>query len=456
MISRRKPVRHIALALSTALVALLSFSAVSAQAASSPEAPRWKVNGAFLGNGVTKAFTATNTTELAIAFSGIKVAAPAGQCTITGEIQGNGSFNSGSRKNVILSCTKAAVIGAANCAVNSTGSPSGTIISNSLKSEVVWLGESGEAAGDRFEPATAGQPWMKLDITGEKCAAAINAKEVTIPPITKILPVGKESTAGELVFPSPTVLNYYGNNNWGSAPSRPKQAINAFKVGAAAATLSGSFSFGLNSKESVGIIQSSAPVAPGAGTPRWAVTEAGVTSFLASGATRSFTSTSVGVIKAGLSSENIEMEKCTQTGKIVGSAAGLPGTKKEVQITCEGVHVVGGGSCVIKSPGQPAGTIQSSLLKATLVRLSSGLFGEKLEAEGGGNFFYLEQECSFTGAITGSLTNPIYTSTETEPALQSSFQDGAAALLQGVHPYTFVGSFGTVLQSGVPFTVLPG
>lgn len=63
--------------------------------------------------------------------------------------------------------------------------------------------------------------------------------------------------------------------------------------------------------------------------------------------------------------------ECVMTGKIVGSGAKQPGTKKEVAMVCLNTTVSNPPiSCTVSSPGQPTGTITLSGMKSVLVWLT--------------------------------------------------------------------------------------
>jgi hypothetical protein len=254
MVSKRRSLKGGAAIFSLALVAILAFSALSVGAASAAEAPRWKVNGTYIGAGTSKAFTTTSTNEVVLSFkSGFYLASPAGECTQTGEIEGSAAGAPGTKKNVVLTCKKVKVFETAgkkelvNCTVKSAGAEVGTIKTNSLKGTLVWLNASGAAAGDLVEP-TSGTNWATIEILGAACAAAQKAN-ITGQGINQFLPVDEEVETAQLAFPSTAILNYYNNET-----SRAKQTISQLKYGAVTATLSGNFNLSLTSKEKMGVI----------------------------------------------------------------------------------------------------------------------------------------------------------------------------------------------------------
>lgn len=78
--------------------------------------------------------------------------------------------------------------------------------------------------------------------------------------------------------------------------------------------------------------------------------------------------------------------ECKETGKIKGSKMEMPGTKKEVVLSCTGVVVLSPAGCTVNSVGKAAGTVVTNKLKATLVWKNSTLGStlELLSAEAAG------------------------------------------------------------------------
>jgi hypothetical protein len=148
--------------------------------------------------------------------------------------------------------------------------------------------------------------------------------------------------------------------------------------------------------------------------PHW--TTGGKGEPLPAGATRNFvaTSTTKAFLRApnlGLTLEN-PVGKCSATGKIEGSGAGLPGKNKEVTLTCHEVTVVEGAKCSVHSPGQPNGTVVTNELKSTNVWLNKegGAAGDLLTPGTGTEFVSIIIEgCALaetypvTGEIIGQL-----------------------------------------------------
>lgn len=106
-------------------------------------------------------------------------------------------------------------------------------------------------------------------------------------------------------------------------------------------------------------------------------------------------------------------DKCTVTGRIVGSAALSPGTNKEVVLHCEEIEFTSAGlnaACVVHSPGKPDGTIATEKLESRLVWLTSAgttHVGDRFESEAstGGPLVSLEfsgkpgKECILAGKL---------------------------------------------------------
>jgi hypothetical protein len=343
--------------LGLALVAMLAFGALSAGAASAAEAPRWKVKGAYLGAGASKAFTATSTTEVVLNGGGVIFTAPTGECSQTGEIEGSAAGSPGKKKNVVLSCKKVKVLSSGGtelpqCSVKSTGAEAGTITTNSLKGTLVWLNQTGGAAGDLIEPTASGTEWVKIEVTGATCPIKGNYP-VSSMAINEVLPVEEEAVTGAINLPKSQVLSY-----WNNEAVRVKQTIAGVKVKGGAAALSGQLSFSLNSKESFGVSPT-----PKGSAARWKVGNW----FLPAGATKPFTAT--GSMKLSFFGIPITMPECTATGKLIGSSPGQAGTS-ETAITCQEISVEGDPSCPVHTVGSGPGVFEVAYLST--LSLSGG------------------------------------------------------------------------------------
>jgi hypothetical protein len=214
--------------LGLALVAALAFSAVAAGAAQA-NTPRWKVNGAYLGSGVKKAFTVTSgKSTLSAPNLGLTIVCTSdkGSGSIIGSEAGSPGLDEGSVTYEGCSVEKAA-----ECQVHSPGAPVGTIKTVALKSELVWLTELGNEAGVRLFPAS-GTTFVEIAV--EECAAEqTEPLPVTGEVVGKVLPVATEVETGELVFPSPAITTYWT----GDKPSRTKHTLsNSLHFGGQPAT----------------------------------------------------------------------------------------------------------------------------------------------------------------------------------------------------------------------------
>jgi hypothetical protein len=447
MVSKRRTLRGGAAMLSLALVAVLALSALSAGAASAAEAPRWSANGTYLGTGATKAFTATSTSDVVLAFNIWKLSSPAGECSESGEIEGSAAGTPGTKKNVVLTCKKVQVTDKngkvlSGCTVRSSGAEIGTIKTNSVKSTLVWLNQTGGAAGDLLAP-TSGTSLATIEILGEACAAQQTAS-LTGQAINQVLPVEKEAVTEQLAHPSTAITSYYNNE-----AGRVKQTITQLKLGSVAATLGGDFNLSLSTKEPVG-------VSPASGSAwRWKVGG----SFLGTGATKAFTATSTEpmVWEVGdIFKTVLKMPECTETGNLVGSAAGKPGGKEKVALICKGVTVEGNSGCMIRSPGQPTGTIVFNQLHSTVP-------GGELEAAAGGKEGVLLTPEYFGGAcaygqssFTGTLRDILSAYEEKESASLGSSQTGSSVKWGSNNYVTVKGGMSTSLTSGEAFGAFLG
>jgi hypothetical protein len=184
-------------------------------------------------------------------------------------------------------------------------------------------------------------------------------------------------------------------------------------------------------------------------------------------------------------------DKCTVTGRIVGSAALSPGTNKEVVLHCEGVEFTSAGlnaACVVHSPGKPDGTIATEKLESRLVWLASTgttHVGDRFESEAstGGPLVSLEiaekpgKECILTGmkfevkgCVIGTMETP-NTDKETQainfptPPITNSFDnktptprnaEPACSLTVGGKAAQFTNTFDLTLNSQELWGVEPG
>jgi hypothetical protein len=438
MTSKRRSLKGGVSIFGLALVAVLALSALVASAASATEAPRWKVNGAYPVPGVAKPFTATSTSEVVLSGAGAKFRSPAGKCSTTGEIENGGVTEPGKEKNVVLTCKNVTIAETSGCIIHSPGAEAGTVTTNTLKGTLVWLKGSGSAAGELLE-AASGTTLATIEVSGSGCAAA-NTYPVTNAVIDEFLPVEKESATSELVFPGTPILKYWTND-----ASRAERTITRLKVLGANATLSGKFSFSLNSKESVGVNPPGSPPAE----LRWRVFEGGIWKFLAGGEEKSFTATSTAPLSFSIAGVTMEIAKCTGTGLLTGSAEKTPGGEKNVVLSCTGAAVIGNPECNVHSKDQAEGVIVTKPLKGTLT--SSGV---KLEEENT-EWFYLEitGTCGasiLNGPITGQMTAPLDWGEGTTNAFALPPE---GLLKRGANFVHLSGPFNYSLTGGQPFRV---
>lgn len=109
-----------------------------------------------------------------------------------------------------------------------------------------------------------------------------------------------------------------------------------------------------------------------AASPRWRIKK----TFLGVGESRNFiaNSTEKTLISVPGAEGPVVLSpngECVMTGKIAGSGAKKPGTKKEVAMACTNTTVANPPSfCSVNSPGQPVGTITLSGMKSVLVWLT--------------------------------------------------------------------------------------
>jgi hypothetical protein len=229
-----------------ALLALAAFSAIPVASAAASGAPRWKVEGAFLGAGVAKPIEGTSGTVdevsggFGISFTG---------CTVNGEAVGSAASVPAGHEATFRVCTGSKVIGSeSTCSVHSPGREAGVVATNKLKGSLVYLTKGSAASvGLVFAPAT-GTEVLKLVVTGEKCTVA-GEYPVTGEVVAKFVQAGETEVAeAELEFPTTPITSYFKSTEATSATS-----VSGLKIGASADKLSGKFKIKLTSKQKFGI-----------------------------------------------------------------------------------------------------------------------------------------------------------------------------------------------------------
>ena len=127
-----------------------------------------------------------------------------------------------------------------------------------------------------------------------------------------------------------------------------------------------------------------------AGAPRWTVVEGGVARTLVASEERTVAGESTGDVTITGAGVSMTSTSCTISGRIIGSAAGSPGTYTGTQ-HCTGWVVPGAPKCVINSEGAAAGTVISTPLTGRLVWLKQrpdvSSVGLTLEPDAGSTAF---------------------------------------------------------------------
>ncbi len=222
-----------------ALTLAVIFGIGSSSAFAANVAPGWIVNEAFIGEGETKEVSAVSTSELVLSAElfGVEFSfsAPAGDCTLTGSIKGTAAESADTLEGS-LKCTSAVVKGPPSCKVNTSGQPTGTIVSNALKGTLVWRESTGPPTGLLVKPVT-GASLINLQVTG--CAVA-GTYPLENEAIAKFEPVEEEVVPAVLSLPEAPILNW-----WSNAETRAKQTINQTAIFEEEAFLKASFKFEL-------------------------------------------------------------------------------------------------------------------------------------------------------------------------------------------------------------------
>jgi hypothetical protein len=234
-----------------ALGVALVLNAAGVSAAQAGNAPRWKIEGAFLAEKATEKFTATSTetTRLNVPGVGLTIESPNGKCTMSGEIVGSNAFFPGFKKGVALICTGTTVKGGgAECDVTSPGKAKGEIVYKTMAGLLVWRASTGESAGDNLYAETAGGPLAEFEIKGKTCPVSPGTFSLKGELIGSILPVAGEKTAISETFQEPAIEKW-----WNNATPREEKTIAQLTFAGLNATLQGSFSEGLSKGEKFGV-----------------------------------------------------------------------------------------------------------------------------------------------------------------------------------------------------------
>lgn len=128
----------------SALIVVLVLGAISTSAASASFAPRWTINGSYLGSGSTQNYIGNLSGTMTFTVPGL-LSLQSSHCSIAGKIVGSSAGVSGTTKEGVLSCTNLTVSGAPACEVQN-------ITTGKMDGIVGWREESGEANILTFEP----------------------------------------------------------------------------------------------------------------------------------------------------------------------------------------------------------------------------------------------------------------------------------------------------------------
>jgi hypothetical protein len=115
-----------------------------------------------------------------------------------------------------------------------------------------------------------------------------------------------------------------------------------------------------------------AAVGAQAKAPGWTTKINGVEATMTAGQERAATITNTGTVTLGFSGLTLKSTTtgdCHSAAKIIGTAAGAPGTLTVDNLICKNTEITGAAGCIVNSPGSPAGTIVTVALTGTLVWL---------------------------------------------------------------------------------------
>lgn len=238
-----------------ALVAVLACASFAAASASA-NPPRWKVNGAYLGANVAKPFTSTSgVSRLRIPLLGVTIVC--NKDKNTGSIVGSAAGSPGTNKEVVVTFEECRVEGAEEVCTVGNGKK---IITNKLKSELVWLSAEGLNAGDLLTPEVAGQPFTTIVVEGAECPLPKENK-ITGEALGKIEPINAFAVTGTLTFTDPAIAKYWTGDRpltekeKKEGKKRTEHANGGLKFGANPAVFSSVDSVTLNSGEEFGVFE---------------------------------------------------------------------------------------------------------------------------------------------------------------------------------------------------------
>lgn len=231
-----------------ALVALTAFGAIGVCAAQADSAPKWKVNGAYLAENASRAFTGKNTEilRLNVPAAGLTFESPAGECGIAGKIVGSKVEQPGTSPSVVIGCNNMTLKGWPACTVKTPGLLKGEVNFNLLTGTLVWLNSTNEPAGDRLLPET-GAIVSETALEGF-CPVKPATYAVEGPVIGQIKPVAASKTPIALEFPEPFLSEW-----WNNKVPRQKQISAQLTFGKLNATLQTAFSMALTTGETIGV-----------------------------------------------------------------------------------------------------------------------------------------------------------------------------------------------------------
>ncbi|MBS1846308.1 MAG: hypothetical protein JST53_18015, partial [Actinobacteria bacterium] len=207
------------------------------------QAPRWKVNEAFLGNGAEESIEAVSSTEVLLRLPKVvawNITSSAGNCRFSGTIVGSVAETPGTGKGGVLTCHGLEVEEAPPCTVNGTG----TLTTHALSSRLVWLAGTGQKAGIKMQPET-GAELAKFEITGAECSLA-GIYSMSGELIAELQPEATNAFEGETRLPAlprascttPNRITTY----WSNATTRVSQSLSApLMIGANPATTCGTY-----------------------------------------------------------------------------------------------------------------------------------------------------------------------------------------------------------------------
>jgi hypothetical protein len=172
---------------------------------------------------------------------------PATKCSVTGTITGSLPDQPGASNGVVLTCSEVTVEGLPKCTVNSPGQPAGTIVSNELTGDLVWLNLTGDTRiGATLRSALPAGTVALIEVSGATCVVK-GSYALTLSVVCEIEEVTKDTATGKLECGEPPITNTWNN-------ATPRAAVkDGLLIGGKAAAFTNTFDITLTTSKLWGV-----------------------------------------------------------------------------------------------------------------------------------------------------------------------------------------------------------